>query len=229
MIRNALLGASCLFLAVGCGDDGGGGGSFGDPIPNAQAESAGTMSVAGAVDMTALGAEPANESAVGQAFAVYGTLSQMASIKQSSGGASAREVGTQSAWDDACVTSAGGTATYTACDSGGTTIDGTITGTASTVDIDLTITTDQAVIDMEGDLDFTATSLSGFLNYDTSLDAGGMAITTTYRGIYDVTMDGQGCATGGDVQVHYTVSGGTGIDVWAKAEFGPACGDVTFY
>lgn len=216
-------------MAVGCGDDGGGGGSFGDPIPNAQAEMAGTQSFTGAVDLTSLGATPANESAVGQSFAVYGSLSQMASLKQGAAGTSTREVGNAKVWDENCVTTTGGTATYDNCDSDGTTIDGTITGTASTVDIDLTITTTQAVIDMDGDLDFSATSLTGYLNYDTSIDAGGQSITTTYRGIYAVTMDGAGCATGGDVQVHYTVSGGTGIDVWAKAEFGPACGDVTFY
>lgn len=228
MIRNAIIGASVLLLAQGCGDDGGGGGSFGEPIPNAQAEMAGTQSFTGAIDLTSLGATPASESAVGQAFAVYGSLSQMSSIKQSQAGTSTRQESTQYAWDEGCVTTAGDTATYTACDSGDATIDGTVTGTATSVDIDLVITTSQFEIDMDGDLDFSATSLSGYLNYDTSIDAAGQTITTTYRGIYDITMDGAGCAVGGDVQVHYTVSGGA-IDLWSKAEFGPACGDVTFY
>lgn len=216
-----------LVAAVGCGDDDGGG-SYGDPIDNASAQKAGTDSVAGANDLTGLGADPANESAVGQSFAVYGSLQQMSSIKQSQSGASYRIVDVASAWDDGCVTTVGGTATYNACDSGGTTIDGTVAGTATSVDIDLKIDTGQAVIDMDGKLTFSATSLSGSLDYDTTIDAGGQTITTSYAGSYNITLDGAGCAVGGDVEVHYTVTGGA-IDVWSKAEFGPNCGDVTFY
>ncbi|MBT8494615.1 MAG: hypothetical protein KJO07_16285 [Deltaproteobacteria bacterium] len=224
--------AVVLTLAVACGgDDGDGGGSYGDPIPNAQAEAAGTMSVDGAADLTGLGANPADDGAVGQSFAVYGHLSQMASIKQSNAVPTALTggEGTRNAEFPGCVSSNGNTATYTDCDSGDATINGTVTGSETNVDIDLTIDTSQATIDMDGDLDFSATSLSGYLKYTTSIEAAGMSIDTVYDGQYDVTLDGQGCAVGGQVEVHYTVSGGAGIDVWAKAEFGPNCGDVTFY
>jgi hypothetical protein len=220
-----------LALAAACGgDDGGGSGSYGDPIPNAQAEAAGTMSVDGASQLTTLGANPADDSAAGQAFAVYGNLSQMASLKQSSATQTALVGdGRQSATFPDCVTTSGSTATYTDCDTGSATIDGTITGSETNVDIDLVLDTGQATIDMAGDLDFSATSISGYLEYTTSVDAGGQTINTVYDGQYDVTLDDQGCAVGGQVEVHYTVGGGAGIDVWAKAEFGPACSDVTFY
>ncbi len=227
MKKLTILSACCLFLAIGCGGDDGGG-SYGDPIPNASAEAAGTQSVDGATQLTTIGADPMDGNAVGQAFGVYGNLAQMAGAKQSTA---------PSAWggDDSyadfpgCVSESSGTITYTDCDSGGTTIDGTITATASNVDIDLMLSNGQVDIDMDGDLDFSATSLSGYIKYTTSIDAGGMTINTVYDGQYDITLDGAGCAVGGQVEVHYTVSGSTGIDVWAKAEFGPGCGDVTFY
>ena len=221
--------ACVVALGVGCGggDDGG---SYGDPIDDASAEAAGTQSVEGALDMTTLAAEPADESAVGQSMMVYNSLAQMAAIKQShsqtySAGLGGDPLG---AWDDGCVSVSGNTATYTDCDAGGGTVDGTITGSASSVEMDLTITTTQAEIHMTGDLEFSATSLTGYLRYETSVEAGGQSITTTYNGDYDVVL-AEGCAVGGQVEVHYTVGGQAGIDIWAKAEFGPSCGDVTFY
>jgi len=222
--------ASTFSLALACGGDDGGGGSYGDPIPNAQAEAAGTMSVDGAADLTGLGAEPANESAIGQSFGVYGQLAQLASIKQSQQTpTSAAWGGGSSVWDPECVSVSGSTATYTNCDSGGALIDGTVTGSDTNVDIDLTLTTSQVEIVMDGNLDFTATSISGYLNYDTSVDAGGTSVVTSYDGDFDITLDGQGCPTGGQVEVHYTISGAAGIDVFAKVEFGPTCGETTFY
>lgn len=222
-----LMSAGLLVVAAGCGDDGGGG-SYGDPIENPQAEMAGTQSVSGANEMTVLASDPGNDGAIGQMFTVYGTLSQMASYKQGAQPTSARDVGGNANLDEACLSTSGSTTTYDNCVSGDTTIDGTITGGDARVEMDLAITTSQAVIDMSGALDFTATSLDGRLTYETSVQAGGMDIVTTYTGDYNITMDGQGCPTAGDVEVHYTASGGA-IDVYAKAEFGPTCGDVTFY
>jgi hypothetical protein len=229
MMRFAGFLSACLLVsAVGCG--GSDGGSYGDPIDDASAEAAGTQSVEGALDMTTLAAEPANEGAVGQAFMVYNSVAQMASIKASHEQPYSAGLGgdTLGAWDEGCVSVSGNTATYTACDSGGATIDGTITGSSGSVQMDLTITTTQATIDMTGDLSFSLTSLTGYIRYDTSVDAGGQTVTTTYNADYDVELL-DGCAVGGQVEVHYTVGGGAGIDVWAKAEFGPNCGDVTFY
>lgn len=227
MKRMSLFSAFVLALAVGCGDDGGGSGDYGDPIPNAQAEAAGEQSVEGAAEIADLGSDPANEGALGQAFAVYGNLSTMASTKQSSTAQGILGTGAASVWDPNCVTVDGDTATYSMCDSGGSTIDGTISGNDSSVTIDLAIATTQADIDMEGMLSITDTSLQGNLKYTTTVEASGQTINTVYEGIYDVTAT-EGCPTGGQVEVHYTATGGA-IDVWAKAEFGPACGDVTFY
>jgi len=227
MKNTVLVVLSALTLAVGCG--GSSGGSYGDPIDDATAESAGTQSVEGALDLTTLGANPANENAVGQSFAVYGAVSQMASIKQShSTQPYSLNGGTLAAWDENCVTVSGNTATYDNCDSGDSTIDGTITGGDSSVDMDLTITTTQVEIHMTGDLSFSLTSLTGFIKYVTSIESSGMTIDTTYNADYDITLS-DGCPVGGDVEVHYTVSSAAGMDVWAKAEFGPNCGDVTFY
>lgn len=153
----------------------------------------------------------------------------------------------EGALDATCVTTDGTKITYNACDFGMATMDGTIDYKDPTVTVNLKIGVATSGVtsnvDYSGAVDVTATAITGSLSFTSATDvsgataglAGGQGVsaTTTADATYDVTLT-DGCATGGSIEVHSvtSVSGGSipsgagGVDVWVKALFGPACGDV---
>ncbi len=122
-------------------------------------------------------------------------------------------------------------------------INGTIkkTGDTTTFDLDYDITSAGTSLkwDISGDITITATSIDGSVhskgitNVDAGSNATGVSVNWDTTVDYDaITLDAQGCATGGSVHavVAYSVKAqgqSTSFDVEGSASFGPACGQVT--
>ena len=153
------------------------------------------------------------------------------------------------ALDQSCYSQSGGSVTYNQCDFGTGSIDGTISYTEPDLVLDLTISMSTGAsftITEKGTLTLDATQITGNLSFASSTDlsgapgmpagAAGYTSQTTLDATYDVQLT-DGCPTGGTLEVHSVTStsggqipaGAGGLDVWVKAEFGPACGDVTLY
>lgn len=123
-------------------------------------------------------------------------------------------------------------------------INGTIkkTGDTTSFDLDYDVTSAGTSLkwDISGDVTITATSIDGSVHSKgvTNVDAGSgaTAVNVNWDTTVDydaITLDAQGCATGGSVHavVSYSVkangqSSGA-FDVEGSATFGPACGQVT--
>ena len=235
-MKKIILGIATLALAVGCGDDGGGG-SYGDPIMNAGAEQAADTSIDQTMALDTLTETPGDDSAIGSLNGVFGSLSQMLNAKQA---ASAQPTalslsGATSNVEGACLTTTTGGATYDNCNFGTGTIDGSISSSGESVTVDLTLTTDASgtttAIDMAGTVTINATALTGDLSYTVTSTSSGQTFNYDIDAMYDVGLDGTGCPTSGELEVHgkWSLEGvqGTAADVWVKAEFGPNCGDIT--
>jgi hypothetical protein len=114
-------------------------------------------------------------------------------------------------------------------------------GDTSTFDITYNVTSAGATIDwkIDGSVTINATTIDGNVhNHGVTDLAGGsntQAIDVTWDTATDynnITLDAQGCATGGDVHatVGYAVNTagrGSSFNVQGGAKFGPACGTVT--
>jgi len=233
------------------GGGGGGGGKYGDPIEaNSTHKQAATSSVESVRDMRTLAQDNAgDDAAVAKVTGIWGNLNVVVSAKQQAelgqlGGG--LEVAT-GALDAGCYTQgADGSVTYNQCSYGGGTIDGSLAYSGDQMSIDLTITSTMGgswTIVETGELTITDAMVQGTLDMSITTDfdegaAAGYAIDYDVDAIYDVQLT-DGCPTGGTLQVHAVTSianmpagvpGGMGeTDTWVKAEFGPACGDVTLY
>lgn len=245
-----------VLALTACGDDEGSSKGYSDPKPATQAESTSAQSaVTGVNDMRSLSeTDPKDGAAAGKVSAIYSNVNVLVGSKQAAAVQGGLETATggllgvvEGALDEACLTVNGGTVTYNNCDFGSTQMNGTIGFTDPTLTVDLTITVGvsgvASTIDYKGSLQVTATDITGTLSFKASSDvsgalggaagAGGFQTTTTADAVYDVQLT-DGCPTGGEMEVHSVTSvSGSGIpssagaqDIWVKALFGPACGDV---
>jgi hypothetical protein len=125
-------------------------------------------------------------------------------------------------------------------------INGTVSKSGDTTSFDITYDVTSAGTQLawkiDGSVTVTATSIDGNVHshgvtkVDGSMTGGQGTISVTWDTSVDydaITLDAQGCATGGSVHavVAYDVDaggrGGGAFDVEGTATFGPACGQVT--
>jgi len=144
---------------------------------------------------------------------------------------------------DTCVSTSGGTTTYSNCSNGAQTIDGTVTINGDSIVVDLTIVTTGGGT---GDQTFTwsgdvtvanntagQTTIDGWLKFSVETNQGGSSVT------YDVSIDyvgilmgNTGCPTAGTMSIDVSVdmpnvpSGYAPDFPSVEITFGPACGDV---
>lgn len=130
-----------------------------------------------------------------------------------------------------------GTVTFDNYTVAGGSINGTISFANGTFKADLTVmlTAEGFSITekMKGSLTVTTTSIKGSLTITASGSFQGGTLSATYSSSYDLTI-ANNCATDGTIEVHasgnaQTQGANAKYDVWVKADFGPACGDVTIY
>lgn len=251
-----------LALALGaCADDSGGGKSYSDPAPASASQKANAeAALTGTNDLKTLAKDdPTSTSAVGKVSAIYNNVNALVASKQAAqvqGGAGVPGMATggllaelEAPLDASCVTTDGTKVTYNACDFGTATMNGTIDYQEPTLTLDLQIGVSvsglASTVDYSGSIDVTPTAIVGTLSFSASSDvsgglgglsgAGGQSFqtTTTADAVYDVTL-ADGCATGGNIEIHSvtSVSGGSipsgsgEQDIWVNLLFGPACGDV---
>lgn len=207
--------------------------------------------------------DPTSTSAVGKVSAIYSNVNALVASKQAAqvqagAGAGAGVPGMatgglyaelEAPLDASCVTTDGTKVTYNACDFGTATMNGTIDFQEPTLTLDLQIGISvsglASTVDYSGTIDVTPTAIVGTLSFSATSDvsgglgglagAGGQSFqtTTTADAVYDVTL-ADGCATGGNIEIHSvtSVSGGSipsgsgDQDIWVNLLFGPACGDV---
>jgi hypothetical protein len=132
---------------------------------------------------------------------------------------------------------ASGTVTFDHFDLGVGTLNGKITYSNGNFTTDLTVTLSTngttLTMKMSGTIAVSATALKGELDISANATLSGTTVNVSFSSNYDVTL-ANNCATGGQIELHADGNGsGQGktanYDVWVKAVFGPACGDVTVY
>lgn len=219
-----------LGIAIpGCGEDKG----YGDPIDDPNA----TQSALGAViNAQALTSMASNDSALNAVNALSANFNLLTGAKYN-GGVEQRPIAPAGARDgrlqavaDTCVVVTSTTVTYTDCDFAGASVDGTVTVDGDFVSVDVRFDSQLEDIsqttDVRADVIVSATEITGFVDFDLDISAGGSLVTSTFDGDFDVDLV-DGCAVGGDLEVHAAASGnGRSISVWALAEYGPTCETV---
>jgi len=233
-----------LFVVVvgACGDDGGSSGGSTKAAARS-ADNAARTKDAVATPATGL-------AAMGQLYADLQIIYQTQQAKQLQQQAGGLEVHT-GALSDACVTTAGNTATYTDCSEGPSTFNGSATVNGDAVSFDVTVDVDPSAyngaitgagaaggakvtlqevsVRETGALTVTATRLDGTVNATIDL-----ALVVTIPGFGDqptsestpitATFALDRDAAGCAIGGTMTVTSG---DVTATADYGPACGQVT--
>lgn len=231
LTRILSLAAVMGLLMAGCGDGGGGGAPIDDP----QAKAAATDAAQSMASLQELKANGEDSAAVNNVLSSYSSLQGMALAKQSAQLKAAQlPLALPKADPSQCVTTSGGTTTYDHCDYGGSSINGTVgvSGDHVTVDLtwDLSSGGQSVIVIMKGDVAVTETSVSGTLAYNIKV-SGSNALTYDLKSDFDVTFDGNRCATGGYIRVKQSADvagvGNVGnFNVTVRADYGPACGDV---
>jgi len=223
----------CVLITVaGCGEDKG----YGDPIDNAQAEMSAGMAVGSAGQMNSLAANDTPLNALNTVSAhlnVMVNAKYQAQFQEQPAADSARS----NLVDEACVVISGGDVTYNDCDFGGGTIAGSVSVGEDWVTADLAMTVDNpenqvyVTTDMSADLTVRTDLVSGSVDYKIHTETDDVTIDSDLLSDFDVDLDGEGCAVGGEIEAHAIVVSRTDQftatqDLWVKANFGPACGDV---
>ncbi len=234
-----------LFSVAACGDDDdSGSGPSGDPINNPAATQSAVSAMETTNNLRSLSDDPGNQQALGGVGQLYGNYSSILGAKYAAQQQQSLTVGYLTAqgsmsqgldaianadWED-CYTVDGDTATYDNCESGGSTINGTITGTETSITLDIEVTSDQSGtsfnMTMEGSLEFSDTSVVGTLHFDIDGTAQGTEFNYDVTADYDVELT-DGCATGGTLEIDGSWSySGQNVEATAYITFGPTCGDA---
>lgn len=131
-----------------------------------------------------------------------------------------------------CAATDGTMATFTQCEAGGVTLDGTITktGDAYAVDLDAVVarTEFSGMVAVNGTVTVNATTVDGTLTASANGMAGGETLSVNAMADFDaIGLDAQGCPTSGRLVVSGSVTqGGPMVTASRAITFGPACGDV---
>jgi len=140
-------------------------------------------------------------------------------------------------FDEGCVVETPTSVTFTDCRWDGGRIDGFARYEGGTLTVDLTVEAAYAgssfTFRERGSISISDTRIAGDLTIDVDASGGGNTVAASFAMDLDVTLTA-GCPTAGFVELHAegSATGGgrnASFDVWVKAVFGPACGDVTLY
>ncbi|MEZ4288445.1 MAG: hypothetical protein R3A47_09940 [Polyangiales bacterium] len=198
----AVCAAATMFY--GCGDDSGGS-SGGTEVENAQAAESAQQSAQQAGEMRPL-IDNGTDDAGGLAavFNLYGGLTGTVTplVAGNFGALTAKGGGSTSG----TITVSGDTISFNAYQ-----ID-YITGTLS----------------VNGSMTVTATSVDGNLDYAIDISYGGQSVSVDLSADFNsIVLDNNGCPTGGSLDIDYSYP--QLYDASVRAEYGPACGDVTLF
>lgn len=217
--------ASLLFglLGAACGEDK----NYGDPLGDPTAQAHATQSIGNAM---LLDSDAANDTPLNAVNGLSANFNLMAGAKLQHEQMALRSTAF-GAVDDGCVVLAPGSFTYSDCDFAGNTVNGSVVRSGDTISIDLSFARSDedssTTIDVDGAVDVTATAIDGYVDFTITTENEGFSSETILDGDFDVVLDEQGCAVDGELEVHgKTKVLGQSQSVWAKAEFGPTCGDV---
>jgi hypothetical protein len=232
-----------LVAACGGGDDDKG---YGDPITvDSATKSSITQAVQSAAALRTIEDTPGSDTALANVSGLYGSMNVLMAAKLAATAGQQRlapvgailEAAAGKPVTQDCLTVTTGKVTYNNCNYGQGTIDGTISYGSGTFSIDLEIssTTGGSMfsITQRGSLTVTTGAITGDLSIDVEAKFGNVTTTSSFDADYDIVLT-NACATDGSLEVHaegsaQTGQGSGGYDVWVKADFGPACGDVTVY
>lgn len=223
-------------VATGCGEDK----EYGDPIELEFADQSATSAVTNASGVTNM----EGDAPVSALNVLSGNLSVLVNAKyQHLHGdpqtAQRIESPERNVIDETCLTQTETELAYDGCETQGMTVDGTVSVSGDEVEIHLDMSVTQADQDfsseiaIDGVLEVTASAIDGYLDFDTTTETEDLHATVDMDSDFDVELE-DGCAVGGEVEVHaVAVSKSGGVraeqDLWVKAEYGPACGDVAVY
>ncbi len=131
---------------------------------------------------------------------------------------------------DSCVTrqTNGAKTTLTLnCTSGADSEKGSITVNGDSIDLDLHVT-GSVTLDETGHLTVSSNAIDGNLSIAVqSADASGQKLSASVMLTFSqITLDGSGCPTGGELASSATVSDGRSESSSFQVKFGPACGNV---
>ena len=218
-----------MFSAAACGEDKG----YGDPITDPAVEQAAVNLVSG---VSVLVDDKTNDGAVVAADFLSSSLIALATAKLATQVPERTPtiVDTGSnVVDEACVTTDGTLITYDNCDFGGVVLDGTASQSGDHVEVDVTTSMTDPEFSLDANLGVSLTIndqvIVGHLSSTAKMtfaEVGG-PITSSLSAEFDVALD-NGCPIGGFIEINMSASAqGQSESVWVKADYGPACGDVT--
>jgi len=233
-------------LLAGCGGDDKG---YGDPISIDQATQTQLSGlVSSAASVSKVESTPCQGTDLAQMVGVYSSLNVLLQVKLGAhNGSSATVIGeivrgalaarAKPLRPDGTCLPGSGSVTFDNFTFEGGSLSGTISYSAGRFQADLTVTLtgagSSATMKMKADLSISDTAVKGTMSVTASASVGGSAVQSSFSASYDVRLS-DGCATAGTIEVHASGSASSAqahadYDLWAKAEFGPACGDVTVY
>lgn len=229
-----------LFLVSACG--GSDEKEYGDPVTVDPSTKSGlTSAISSAAALASVESNPSNDATLGNvsslytAFAVLSPACQVNARKPEPAELALDAL--SKPIDETCVTVTTGKVTYNNCNYGSGSINGFISygGGTFTTDIKITVSVSgsSTTVTEKGVMNVSATAIKGNMTVSTNGSFGGTTVKATYSSTFDVMLTSS-CATGGKVEVSISGTasgqGGSGsYDFGAKAEFGPACGDVKLY
>jgi hypothetical protein len=220
-----------LALALATAACGGDDKNYGDPIVNATAETQALAAVEAAASLSTLESDPDNDIALVKVNQLYAAAQAMlnAKLAATSGNRKPAPGAALAAkpLDAACVVVATGRVTYTNCDFGAGTINGTVSwgGGSFSVDLVTTLDTDDSsfTVSQRGSIAVSATAISGGLDIAVDGSFQDVSFDWNISSDFDIVL-AAGKATSGVLEVHGDWSvrapqGSADYDVWVKAEF----------
>jgi hypothetical protein len=222
---------AALLLAAACGGDDK---NYGDPIDNPAAAQQAKAAVEASASLATLETDPDNDAALTKVSGLYSAMQILLGAKLAAQGGDAHAVlprlvraAASKPLETACLTATAGRVTYTNCDLGGGTINGTISWGAGSFDIDLEMTLASGETDLimseHGTLRVTEESIAGALAIDVAGAIDTIHFDYSIASTWDITL-AAGLATAGVLEVHGDWSvrspqANADYDVWVKAEF----------
>jgi hypothetical protein len=216
-----------LGLLGACGEDKG----YGDPITTPGIDTQATATVGTALTLQT---DTTNESALNALNALGGYYNSITGAKYNAGqqGAPARPLNVP----EECVAQTDSSITWTDCLYGNDiTVNGSVTRSGTTITADVNFLyvdvedSSSQETDADASIDITTGAITGTISFDQEYhdEEDGFGFSAEFDGYYDVVLDAQGCAIGGNVEMRgHASAAGQSQTIWAIAEFGPECGTV---
>jgi hypothetical protein len=226
MSRLTIATLTALLLATGCGEDK----DYGAPLDNPTAQAHATQAV---TNVALLDSNTTNDTPLSAIDALSANFNLITGAKYQDRQGTAQYAPGAALVDETCVVITETSFTYTDCEFAGNTVNGTVSRSGDTVSVDVHFsrsdTDTTTTIDVDGSVTANAQKITGYVDFDIDINTDNGTIHTSLDGNFDVVL-ADGCAVDGQLECHAVAkAAGQSQSVWAKAEFGPECGQVTIY